>query len=175
MMEKLAAINKIGYCMGCKVITIPDGYYTIIKSSWDKYQRKGEFPNVQVNMDVTDFLKAFSNAQFVVTDSFHGTCFSIIFEKKFISVCNNVRGAERFDDILGRFNLVDRLVRDIGKFQWNDNYLADIDYESINKVIERGRNEAVEWLSKAVNINKCNLSVKRTVNFNECIGLCSMC
>ena len=172
--EKLAVINKIGYCMGCKVITIPDGYYTIIKSSWDKYQRKGEFPNVQVNMDVTDFLKAFSDAQFVVTDSFHGTCFSIIFEKKFISVCNNLRGAERFDDSLGRFNLVDRLVCDIGKFQWNDNYLDDIDYESINKVIERGRNEAVEWLSKAVNINKCNLSVKRTVNFNECIG-CAAC
>lgn len=80
--EKLSIINQVSKTMGCKIITIPDGCYTIVGSTWDSYIRKEEFPNLQINMGAKDFLKAFSKAEFVVTDSFHGSCFSIIFEKK---------------------------------------------------------------------------------------------
>lgn len=150
--EKLNILNEVANTIKCKVITIPDGCYTIVGSTWDSYIRREEFPNLQINMGAKDFLKAFSKAEFVVTDSFHGSCFSIIFEKKFISICNSMRGAERFDDLLGRFDLLNRLVTNAADFKWKDEYLNDIDYETINKQIEEDRNKSVEWLKKSLNV-----------------------
>ena len=40
---------------------------------------------------------------FVVTDSFHGTIFSIIFEKEFRNVVNMKRGCARFVDIINKY------------------------------------------------------------------------
>lgn len=150
--EKLDILKKVNQYIKCKIITIPDGCYTIVGSSWDKYDRKEEFPNLQINLDARGFLKAFSEASFIITDSFHGTCFSIIFEKRFISLCNNRRGAERFDDILGRFGLLNRLVLNMSEFEWREEYLDYIDYAPINKQIAEGRKESVEWLKNAINV-----------------------
>lgn len=59
---------------------------------------------------VEDWLAAISNAEFVVTDSFHGCVFSIIFNKPFIVVANRDRGIERFLSILQLLGLEERLV-----------------------------------------------------------------
>ena len=141
--EKLNALLEISGKLDKKIITIADGYYTILKSSWEHCTRKENYPNLQVDMEVKDFLKAFSNAEFVITDSFHGTCFSIIFEKRFISFCNPGRGAERFGDILGRFNLMNRLVDNVSKFSWKDEYEEFIEYDQINKMIKEDREKSV--------------------------------
>lgn len=180
--EKLDIVKTVAEKNNCKIITIPDGCYTIVESSWDTYQRKAEFPNLQVNMDARDFLNAFSKSQFVVTDSFHGTCFSIIFEKRFISLCNDERGADRFDEILGRFNLLNRLIIDTKEFIWEDKYLEYINYEEINRIIECGRAEAVEWLKKVLNTPKEELpsvlipekAVTSQLDKKQCMG-CGAC
>ena len=46
----------------------------------------------------------FRDAAYVVTDSFHGTVFSIIFEKEFKCFYNEKRGAARFDSLLNLYN-----------------------------------------------------------------------
>lgn len=161
--EKLNAILKIKEYLNCKIITIPDGYYSIIKNSWENYENKNKFPNIQINMDAKDFLKAFSDAEFVITDSFHGTCFSIIFERKFISISNGVRGRERFNDILGRFNLLERLIYDISNFSWNQKYLNEINYKSINNIIEEGRKQSIEWIKKSLELP---INDKKTITPN---------
>lgn len=58
---------------------------------------------------IEEWLTSFYNADYIITDSFHGTVFSIIFNKPFISLCNNERGAARFKSLLKVFNLEDRL------------------------------------------------------------------
>lgn len=62
-----------------------------------------------------DYLSFIKNASFVITDSFHGTAFSIIFEKKF--VCVNYKKANgewkndiRLNNILSIFGLEHRYV-----------------------------------------------------------------
>lgn len=45
-----------------------------------------------------------------MTDSFHGTVFSILFNKPFIAVGNSARGIARFESLLSQFGLADRLV-----------------------------------------------------------------
>jgi hypothetical protein len=56
------------------------------------------------------WLKGFRDASFVVTDSFHGTVFAILFNKPFISLGNRTRGLSRFRSLLSQLGLQDRLV-----------------------------------------------------------------
>lgn len=69
-------------------------------------------PATYAKPSVREWLRGFRDAEFVVTDSFHGTVFSILFERPFVSVLNSSRGAERFHSLLTMFGLQDRLVGD---------------------------------------------------------------
>src|SRR5690554_6508626 len=59
---------------------------------------------------IESWIKGFADADFVITDSFHGTVFSIIFGKPFISLVNVDRGASRFESVLGELGLLSRLI-----------------------------------------------------------------
>jgi polysaccharide pyruvyl transferase WcaK-like protein len=59
---------------------------------------------------VEGWIKAFDQADFIVTNSFHGTVFCIIFNKPFLTIVNKHRGASRFYSLLSEFKLEDRLV-----------------------------------------------------------------
>lgn len=61
-------------------------------------------------LPVEEWLRAFAQADFVVTDSFHGCVFSIIHRKPFVAIANVGRGIDRFTSLLGYFGLQDRLV-----------------------------------------------------------------
>ena len=51
-------------------------------------------------LTVPEWLAMFRDASYVVTDSFHGTVFSIIFGKEFKCLYNESRGSTRFDSLL---------------------------------------------------------------------------
>ncbi len=59
---------------------------------------------------VEEWLQSIKEASFVVTDSFHGTVFAILFNKPFIAIGNSSRGMARFESLLSHFGLVNRLV-----------------------------------------------------------------
>ncbi|MGW7675726.1 polysaccharide pyruvyl transferase family protein [Shewanella sp. S23-S33] len=59
---------------------------------------------------VTQWLRGFMDAEYVVTDSFHGVVFSIIFNKPFIAIGNYDRGLARFTSVLKMFGLEQRLI-----------------------------------------------------------------
>lgn len=61
---------------------------------------------------VEQWLKSFMDAKMVVTDSFHGVVFSIIFNKPFWVVANIERGTARFTSLLKLFSLENRIVSD---------------------------------------------------------------
>lgn len=87
-----------------------------------------------------DFINYIQYADFVITNSFHGTAFSIIFEKEFISINDigvdgNYRNDKRLTNILKEFNLLCRFVKknDIASY----NFDLKIDYGPItNKRLE---------------------------------------
>ena len=53
------------------------------------------------------------DAEFVITDSFHGCVFSILFNIPFIAIGNEGRGLSRFQSLLKMFGLENRLVTDV--------------------------------------------------------------
>lgn len=97
---------------------------------------------------VAEWLQGFADADFVVTDSFHGTVFSIIFNKPFISIANKTRGVSRFISLLKGFELEDRLIYSEEDFK--DNLLNNIDFTEINIAHNKKRAEALEFLTNAL-------------------------
>lgn len=77
-------------------------YYILDRNKWES--KSYVMPSIE------DWLYGFINADFVITDSFHGTVFSIIFNKPFVVCTNDRRGNERFKSLLSIFNLNNRLV-----------------------------------------------------------------
>ena len=55
-------------------------------------------------LTVPEWLAMFRDASYVVTDSFHGTVFSIIFGKEFKCIYNESRGSARFESLLNLYN-----------------------------------------------------------------------
>lgn len=74
------------------------------------------------------WISSFKAAEFIVTDSFHGTVFSIIFNKPFIAIANEERGKARFTSLLEMFGLERRLVSN----------LNDVDLKLVNEKINYG-------------------------------------
>ncbi|HHW3984051.1 TPA: polysaccharide pyruvyl transferase family protein [Raoultella planticola] len=101
------------------------------------------YPSVQA------WLKSFFDADFIITDSFHGTVFSIIFNKPFIALSNQERGAARFISLLKMFNLESRLVTNVQKF---DKKIIedDIDYEVVNERLEKLRSSSLSFIKDAL-------------------------
>ena len=59
---------------------------------------------------VQEWLCLLKNSKAVLTDSFHGSCFSIIYNKPFVVKKNKKRGGLRFDQLLGSFGLTDCMI-----------------------------------------------------------------
>ena len=97
-----------------------------------------------INKTVEEWLSMFRDADYIVTDSFHGSIFSIIFQKPFNAIINSKRGENRFRSLLSLFDLEDRLIsEDIDSFS-----TEDIDWSKIKNIHEN-------WILKSINfLNK---------------------
>jgi hypothetical protein len=95
---------------------------------------------------VEAWLGAIGNARLVVTDSFHGTVFSILFNVPFVTVVNRDRGASRFTDLLETLGLQSRLVEP-GMADIDAIALAPISWELANERILSERRRALSYLS----------------------------
>lgn len=120
----------------------------------EKRVSKFDGEKVYANASIEDFLCAYKNADFVVTDSFHGTCFAIIFNKPFISLANMQRGEKRFISLLKWLKLTNRLVFDLNDIQKNNELLQPIDYSAANKIIDEGKAFGLNWLKTAIDEKK---------------------
>ena len=90
------------------------------------------------------------NADFVITDSFHGTCFAIIFRKKFISLANMQRGEKRFVSLLNEMGLMDHLVYNIDEIGDRPELFEEIDYDEVYRKITPKIEASYKWLEDAI-------------------------
>lgn len=101
-------------------------------------------------IDVPSWIRAFMDADFVITDSYHGTIFSIIFRKNFISIVNKDRGAERFSSLLSMLELNDRMIEGENFDTANYLYEKQINYENVYSIIHALRSKSAEFIYKAL-------------------------
>lgn len=94
---------------------------------------------------VPNWLKGFRDAEFVVTDSFHGMMFSVAFKKQFIVIGNERRGLARFSSFLEKMGLLNRLITSTNKY--NERMVDDkIDYNEVYKILEKEKSKSRKFL-----------------------------
>lgn len=98
------------------------------------------------------WLKALGESDAVLTDSFHGTLFSHVFQRRFACLPNKLRGKDRFADTLGLLGLECRIVQILdGNIDEVARLLmAPVDYETSNALLATERAHSYRWLKNAL-------------------------
>jgi len=99
---------------------------------------------------VEEWLGLYGNASAVVTNSFHGTVFSLIFNRPFLSLHQSGKFESqnvRIDSLLEDFGLRSQIFS--GDFE---KLFAPVDFEKVNKKLEEIRkcSPFVEWIKKRI-------------------------
>lgn len=99
-----------------------------------------------------EFVNLIRNAEYILTDSFHGMAFSILNEKQFL-VFYRVREDtklsrnSRIDNVINMLALNERLIINPEKAEV---VFDDIDYKKVNKIIDVKRTESLRFLERAL-------------------------
>lgn len=130
-----ALVNYAKECAkkyGCKLVFFP---FPLVGAACGKYKVCG---------GSGELLSYIAGAKYVITDSFHGTSLSIIFNKKFTTLVSGTHSAvsSRLTSMLDMLGLSNRI--------WNSelNLDEEIDYPTVNQLIEVGRNNSDAMLEK---------------------------
>jgi len=113
-----------------------------------QFSAHGNIPiNKCILASVSDWISGFYNADFVFTDSYHGTLFSIIFNKQFITIANKRRGIARFSSLLKLFGLENRLIFSIKEL--TDSLINNlIDYDIVNRKKDNIKKISMDFLKQ---------------------------
>lgn len=136
--EKNEIINKIGNAL--HLTSYENGPLKYFSNIIENNVSECIFPSV------SRWLAGFRDAQFVVTDSFHGTVFSIIFNKPFVAILNSERGASRFISLLSILGLKNRLISTGGEV--SEEHLKPIDYTEVNKILNDWKLQSINYIRK---------------------------
>lgn len=105
----------------------------------------------RIQPPIEHWLKGILDAKFVITDSFHGTVFCIIFNKPFLTIANSQRGIARFKSLLQLFNLENRLIIDNHSDDFNHFYFESIEWNEVNKKKEALQHHSLHYLTECLN------------------------
>ncbi len=115
------------------------GYHVVVVTTNPREKIHGDI--YLRNVGPKQFLGLIKNAEIIVTTSFHGTAFSILFEKRFIAF--PVFNSTRVTNILDLLGLNQRVANNL-----NDIGLEYIDYIEVNKKLESERQRSLDYLKR---------------------------
>lgn len=96
-----------------------------------------------------DWIEGFYKGEYVVTDSFHGTVFSLVFQKPFTALGNMARGVSRFHSVLNKLDLLDRLALSIIEAEELEKE-APIEWNLIAKKLQESQFKSLSFIDKAL-------------------------
>lgn len=141
--------KKLADALNCKIVQLPN---------LDEYIKSDEGFATYPLYDVSplDFIALIRDARFVLTDSFHCTVFSTLFEKPFFSFrrYNNdslVSTNSRIYSLLDTFGIPERLLR--GNEEISQCLKMQIDFAKVHQNIDDLRQKSIEMLTKALDQN----------------------
>lgn len=141
--EKVKAVQYIAEKLNLQIINI---------QNLDKRQRKDLGLIYDKDYTPEEFLHLYKNASFVVTDSYHGTCFSTKFNKQFISFMNIGRGKLRYK-LFTALGLNERIFENVNDIYDNPIIYNQFDFEKTNQLIAEKSVFAINWLKNALENN----------------------
>lgn len=101
---------------------------------------------------IGQWIKNIAESEFVITRSFHGLVFSLLFGKKFAIVSGDPKRSCRVTNLLNRIGLMDRFYLNVESLERDKPWNRDIDYKAVNSVINTLRAESLDFLNKALSV-----------------------
>lgn len=151
---KKQAVEEIAKKKGLKIKVIIDAQYDD-QNFYNKNKNTIGADYVLDDPSLNDFLYLLTNASFILTDSFHGACMSIILEKQFAAISNGLRGVPRFETLFGIFPMLkNHWVDDAKQLIGNDEVISTIDFKEAKKVMSDEIKRSIDWLKNAINSPK---------------------
>ncbi|MDR3078548.1 MAG: Coenzyme F420 hydrogenase/dehydrogenase, beta subunit C-terminal domain [Rickettsiales bacterium] len=142
------------------VVRLPPEYvaYYLLDESVDVLDEiKKHYPIINAYRDeggdyrtVGDWLNIIKNAKYVITDSFHGGVFSIIYQKQFIVLPTAGRGNERIETLMLQLGQ-NRFIAD-GRKITEDLFRDPIDYAKVAPTMARMQADGFAYLQNALAI-----------------------
>lgn len=99
----------------------------------------------QIQVPIVSWLALIRDAVYVITDSFHGSVFSILFQKQFVCINNISRGVSRMDNLKEVTGLSDRFVNELMEVP-----SEEIDYISVNERLAKYRKASLNYISNSL-------------------------
>lgn len=100
-----------------------------------------------------EVLAYFKNAEFIITDTFHGSIFSIITQRPFVTLVRKSVGSsygneEKLSDLLKRLNLEKRKIYNIENIEKVLN--EEIDFNEVSNIINQERVKTLKYLEEEI-------------------------
>ena len=153
--EKAELLQKIAAGLNCELRCLPN------PNNPDNFTKKTGLPAIK-DPSVEDWLYYFKHTQCYVGDSFHGLCFSIIFERPFVVIVNRGQSLARFRTLLKTIGYENRMINiddddmseDVINQRIKDILAQPIDYEKVTAIIKEQAAVSYDWLKKAIESKK---------------------
>lgn len=140
----LTYAEKLAKAAGCNVVKISLDWKERLPRGW----RKELFPSVE------RWVSLFRDASYVVTDSFHGTCFSLLFHKP-LGVFDPPRYSVRLHDVLHDFAMMQRLLSAYDSEPPLLSSMEQPDWSAVDEQFEQYQEYAYEWLKEVIPSDGC--------------------
>ena len=111
-----------------------------LKTLYSKASRKNSYKDI-TTADPLDFLNLIYNAEFVLTSSYHGLVFSILFKKQFYASFRNNAG--RAESLLAQLSISDRLLQSQSQIPLDN---VQINYMTVTKHLDELRTSSLSYL-----------------------------
>ena len=121
-------------------------------------------------VSVETWLKCFIEAKYIITDSYHGVCFAILFNKPFLALSNNKRGKTRFETLK---QLIDKelpIFEEASELIKND--FQNLNWEKINNKIAELKKEALNTLEYELKTKRKNFITDNCSGCSACYNVC---
>lgn len=90
----------------------------------------------------------FDEAEYTIVNTFHGTIFSILYNKQFLCFADS----QKVNNLLSDFSLEERISSTFDVEKETERLLKPIDFNTVNSCIDKKREESTDYLKKAIGI-----------------------
>lgn len=127
-----------------KMLSNKTGYKVVYLNSEYNFRNKLKLHNYRFGFSPSDFISYFKFADYIITNSYHGTVFSILYEKKFESEIDSWIKNNRSLELMELLGLEDRILND------NSDIDKEIDWNSVKQRLSVEQNKAYWYLKKVM-------------------------
>ncbi len=114
-----------------------------------------------------------SHADYMITDSFHGACFSLLFHTQ-VAILANTRGTARINSLVNTYNIPFIFAHNTEELRGILESKKEIDFRAFDTVLEIEKTRSKKWLKEALEQKPRDKRTINCVTHKECCG-CGAC